>query len=234
MNWFRRLLSSLGIGKRRTGDDSDSGGATVQPTAENAPDATYEPLQGSDESVTEEVVEEPITENKEKTENMVTSSDMVALIASFEGLRLKAYLCQAGVPTIGYGSTYMKGKKVTLGMTCTKEEALEQFTLDLRKFEKDVTAAMSGVALLQRQFDAIVSFCYNCGTGGFRRSTLRKKIQANPYNYDGIAKEFSKWNKANGITSNGLKRRRSVEAAWYVYGRDYGNFIRDTMKWMYG
>lgn len=159
---------------------------------------------------------------------------MVSLIASFEGLRLKAYLCQAGVPTIGYGSTYLHGKKVTLGMTCTKEEALEQFTLDLAKFEKDVVASLGNTRLTQAQFDAIVSFCYNCGTGAFRRSSLRRKILANPSNYDGIKTEFSRWNKAGGVVSNGLKRRRSIEAAWYIYGPAYTKSVRDTLKWMYG
>lgn len=165
---------------------------------------------------------------------MTISSEMVSLIASFEGLRLKAYLCQAGVPTIGYGSTYLKGKKVTLGMTCTKEEALEQFSLDIAKFEKEVEASIGTTRLTQAQFDAIVSFCYNCGTGAFRRSTLRRKIIANPLNFDGIKAEFAKWNKAGGKVSNGLKRRRSVEAAWYIYGPEYAKSVRDTLKWLYG
>lgn len=165
---------------------------------------------------------------------MTTSSEMVSLIASFEGLRLKAYLCPAGVPTIGYGSTYLHGRKVTLGMTCTKEEALEQFTLDLAKFEKEVTASIGFTRLTQAQFDAIVSFCYNCGTGAFRRSTLKRKIVANPSNFEGIKKEFARWNKAGGIVQNGLKRRRSVEAAWYIYGPEYAKSVRDTVKWMYG
>lgn len=159
---------------------------------------------------------------------------MVSLIASFESLRLKAYLCQAGVQTIGYGSTYLKGRKVTLGMTCTKEEALEQFAQDLSKFERDVSASVGAARLTQQQFDALVSFCYNCGTGAFRRSTLRKKIIASPSNHEGIKAEFAKWNKAGGVVSNGLKRRRSVEAAWYIYGPGYKKVVGDTAKWMYG
>lgn len=159
---------------------------------------------------------------------------MVSLIASFEGLRLKAYLCQAGVPTIGYGSTYLHGKKVTLGMTCTKEEALEQFTQDLAKFERDVTASLGMTRLTQQQFDAVVSFCYNCGTGAFRRSTLKRKIVANPSNFDGIKAEFAKWNKAGGVVSKGLSRRRATEAAWYIYGPEYAKSVRDPSKWLYG
>lgn len=165
---------------------------------------------------------------------MTTSSEMVSLIASFEGLRLKAYLCQAGVPTIGYGSTYLHGKKVTLGMTCTKEEALDQFTQDLAKFERDVTASLGMTRLTQQQFDAVVSFCYNCGTGAFRRSTLKRKIVANPSNFDGIKAEFAKWNKAGGVVSKGLSRRRATEAAWYIYGPEYAKSVRDPLKWLYG
>lgn len=159
---------------------------------------------------------------------------MVSLIASFEGLRLKAYLCPAGVPTIGYGSTYLHGRKVTLGMTCTKEEALEQFTQDLAKFERDVTASLGMTRLTQQQFDAVVSFCYNCGTGAFRRSTLKRKIVANPSNFDGIKAEFAKWNKAGGVVSKGLSRRRATEAAWYIYGPEYAKSVRDPSKWLYG
>ena len=119
-------------------------------------------------------------------------------------------------------------------MTCTKEEALEQFVLDLEKFEKEIEASLPGTRLNQHQFDAIVSFCYNCGTGAFRKSTLRKKIIAYPGNNDGIKKEFSRWNKAGGVVSNGLKKRRSIEAAWYIFGPEYEKTIKNTVAWMYG
>ena len=96
----------------------------------------------------------------------------LALIKSFEGLRLKAYKCPAGVWTVGYGHT---GGDVKAGMIITEEEAEELLRQDLERFEEGVENLVE-VELNENQFCALVSLAYNIGLGNFKRSTLLKLI----------------------------------------------------------
>jgi lysozyme len=136
-------------------------------------------------------------------------------IAKHEGLRLKPYLCPAKIPTIGYGNTYYpNGKRVTLlDNPITKEQAFEMFKIIADRFGKRVDDLVTS-KINQNQFNALVSFCYNVGTGNFMKSTLLKKVNADPNDFD-IRLEFAKWNKAGGVKSNGLVNRRSEESALY-------------------
>jgi len=136
-------------------------------------------------------------------------------IAKHEGLRLKPYLCPAKIPTIGYGNTYYpNGKRVTLlDDPITKEQAFEMFKIIADRFGKRVDDLVTS-KINQNQFNALVSFCYNVGTGNFMKSTLLKKVNADPNDFD-IRLEFAKWNKAGGVKSNGLVNRRSEESALY-------------------
>lgn len=104
---------------------------------------------------------------------MQTSDKGIALIKGFEGLRLKAYKCSAGVWTIGYGHT----KGVKEGQTITEAEAETLLREDLRTFEVGVSSLVT-VFLHQCQFDALVSFAFNLGVGAIKGSTLLKKINA--------------------------------------------------------
>ena len=136
------------------------------------------------------------------------------LIKNYEGLRLTAYLCPAGVPTIGYGSTrYSNGKKVLLGEKLTGEKEATQLLLaTLSTYEDAVNKHLPN--LNQCQFDALVCFAYNLGTGALIKSTLLKKAKAN--NADpSILDEFLKWNKAGGKVLTGLTNRRREEANLY-------------------
>lgn len=142
---------------------------------------------------------------------MRTSADGLRLIKDFEGERLQAYLCPAGVWTIGYGHTDAAGPpKVVPGMVITKREAEDILRKDLIKYEAAVERAVT-VPLKPNQFDALVSFCYNIGPGAFSKSTLVKKL--NRGEYDAVPAELMKWNKANGKELPGLTRRRRAEAA---------------------
>ena len=132
------------------------------------------------------------------------------LIKSFEGLRLEAYLCPAGVWTIGYGHT----KGVKKGMKITKEKADELLMEDLQKFQKGVEKLTSKVELTDNQFSALVSFAFNLGLGNLENSTLLKKVNRNP-NDETIRNEFMKWIYAGGKPLEGLKRRRKHEADLY-------------------
>ena len=145
------------------------------------------------------------------------------MIMNFEGLSLKPYLCSAGVPTIGYGNTYYpNGKKVTLkDKPITKEYAIEIFKFIADLFAKDVNNLLK-TTVTQNQFNALVSFAYNVGSDidaddipeGLGDSTLLKKVNKNPNDLS-IMAEFLKWNKSNGKISNGLVKRRKLEAKLY-------------------
>ncbi len=137
------------------------------------------------------------------------------LIQDFEGLSLVPYLCSAKVSTIGYGSTfYPSSKKVTMqdqpiSLATAKwmlKETADKFAADVDKLIK--------ANLNQNQFNAIVSFAFNLGLTSLGRSTLLKKVNANP-NDPTIVAEFAKWNKAGGKVLNGLTKRRAKEAKLY-------------------
>ena len=137
------------------------------------------------------------------------------LIKRFEGLELKPYKCPAGIPTIGYGNTYYpSGSKVKLtDPVITKEKAEELLKFLLGSYEKSVDSFCRD-DINQNQFDALVSFAYNCGVNNLKSSTLLKKVNANPQDVT-IRNEFMKWNKANGRVLAGLTKRRQAEADLY-------------------
>jgi len=137
------------------------------------------------------------------------------LIKSFEGLKLSVYLCPALIPTVGYGNTYYpNGQKVKLtDPPITKEKAEELLKFLLVTYEKAVDSFCRD-DISQSQFDALVSFAYNLGTSALQKSTLIKKVNANPKDPT-IKAEFLKWNKANGKVLAGLTKRRQAEANLY-------------------
>ena len=139
---------------------------------------------------------------------MRTSRKGIEFIKAHEGLRLDAYLCPAGVPTIGYGHTY----NVKMGDRITEEQAEMLLIGDLIVAETEVNRY--GFDLTQNQFDALVSFVYNVGAGNFRSSTLLKRLKDNPNDPD-IANQFKRWVYGNGKVLPGLVRRRNEEAKLY-------------------
>ena len=131
------------------------------------------------------------------------------LIKSFEGLKLRAYLCPAKVWTIGFGST---GPHVTPGKVITEAQADELLQDDLDRFEAAVTRLVT-VPLTQNQYDALVSFAFNVGISALERSTLLKRVNAKLF--DQARAEFGKWNRGGGRVLAGLTRRRAAEAALF-------------------
>ena len=140
---------------------------------------------------------------------MKTGTKGIQLIKSFEGLRLHAYQCQAGVWTIGYGHT----KGVKKGDMITELKAETLLVIDLQNSEYTVNKLVKA-PLNQNQFDSLVSFVFNVGSGNFQKSTLLKKL--NKKDYAGAANEFQKWIYANKKVSNGLKRRREAEKRLFL------------------
>lgn len=137
------------------------------------------------------------------------------LIFKWEGLKLNPYLCSAGVPTIGVGSTmYANGTKVTLkDKKITKEQALELFNITVVKYENYVNGLVTS-DINQNQFDALVSWVYNLGPNSLRVSTLLKKVNKDPDDVS-IEGEFLKWCMAGGKRLEGLYKRRVDESKLY-------------------
>ena len=140
---------------------------------------------------------------------MKITNEGINLIKKFEGLRLEAYLCPAGVWTIGYGHT----KGVKKGRVITQLEADNLLKEDLSSFEKGVTSLIKS-NINQNQFDSLVSFAFNLGLANLKSSTLLKKVNTNSKDRT-IVDEFIKWIYAGGKPLEGLKRRRQAEA--YLY-----------------
>lgn len=140
---------------------------------------------------------------------MKLSQDGLDLIKSSEGCRLKAYRCQAGILTIGYGHT---GPGVFDGQEITQDEADTLLKLDLARFEAAVNRNMHTIS--QCQFDACVSLCYNIGEGAFAKSSVVRLH--NEGKSGDAAQAFMLWNKAAGKVSRGLQTRRAKESALYL------------------
>ncbi|HQB09116.1 MAG TPA: lysozyme [bacterium] len=126
------------------------------------------------------------------------------LIKEFEGLRLTAYLCPAGVWTIGYGHT----KGVKRGMKIDQAQADRLLDIDLIDVARSIRQLVK-VNINDNQAQALVSFVFNIGYGAFEKSTLLRKI--NNRDFLAASLEFRKWVYAKGIKLPGLVRRRSVE-----------------------
>jgi lysozyme len=137
------------------------------------------------------------------------------LIRKFERCKLKAYKNFPGEPwTIGWGNTYYEdGSKVQQGDVITQDRADMLFNLVVKKFIKKVDELVTSVVSTS-QFDSLVSFAYNCGTGALAKSTLLKKVNADPSD-PSIRNEFMKWNKVNKQPVDGLTFRRTLEADHY-------------------
>lgn len=153
---------------------------------------------------------------------MTPSKACYDLIKQFEGFRSKAYLCPAGILTIGYGHT---GVDVLPGMRISEAQADELLRKDVARFAAMVAKALTA-KVSQGQFDALVSFCFNTGPGkagvkdglislknGNPSSLLRK---TNAGDKLGAAAEFDKWTKANGQELRGLVARRDAEQRLYL------------------
>lgn len=131
------------------------------------------------------------------------------LIKRYEGCRLESYRDVVGVWTIGYGHT----QGVYAGQKITQREADRLLEQDVNNFAKKVSLLV-GESVNQNQFDALVSFAYNCGIGNLTKSTLLKKVLSNP-NDTTIKDEFLKWKYAGGKVVQGLLNRRTSEAELY-------------------
>lgn len=138
-----------------------------------------------------------------------------AMCRRFEGLRIRPYLCSAGVATIGYGSTfYEDGTRVTLRdppITTERAEQLLQHMLRVEFLPK--TMSLCPGADTPERVAALCDFAFNLGAGNLRSSTLRKRV--NSGDWDDAVVQIKKWDKAGGKRLRGLTIRREAEAALF-------------------
>lgn len=143
---------------------------------------------------------------------MKISKNGIDFIHQFEGLRLKAYkvLESEKYYTIGWGHY---GSDVKFGQTISRQKADDLFDKDIDRFQKAVNMFVK-VDINQNQYDALVSFAYNVGTGALQTSTLLEKL--NKGDYEGASKEFARWNKSGGKVLAGLTKRREKERQLFM------------------
>ena len=148
---------------------------------------------------------------------MKTSNNGINLIKKYEGCRLTAYkaLPTEVFYTIGYGHY---GADVKRGMTITQQQAEEYLKRDLKKFENVVDRC--NLSLNQNQFDALVSFAYNCGGANLERLIKNRTLSQ-------IADAMLLYNKANGKTIAGLMKRREDERKLFLSGYNSSSVSND-------
>ena len=134
------------------------------------------------------------------------------LICRFEGFSPVIYICPAGYPTIGYGHLITEANKERFLDGVDEDEALELLRSDVGKAERAVLRLIA-VPLTLGQFDALVSFTFNLGSGALQRSTLRRKV--NRQEHDDVPAELMKWVWAGGRKLKGLVKRRNSESLVY-------------------
>ena len=151
-----------------------------------------------------------ISEGEKSTESMTVSEKCVELVAKYEGCSLEAYRCPAGVWTIGYGHT----AGVEPGDTLPSEEAAKNLLRqDLKKYAASVNHCVEkgliAFPLNQNQFDALTSFCYNCGAGNLQKLVKERSAEE-------VAEKLTSYNKGGGRVLAGLTRRREEEKALFL------------------
>ena len=144
--------------------------------------------------------------NRVMLASLSLSAAALVSIAVHEGYSDKAYIPVPGdVPTIGFGDTH----NVKLGDRTDPVRALIKLSEHTENFQKDLKRCIGDVPLYQHEWDAIVAWAYNVGTGAACRSTLVKKLQAR--DYGGACKELLRWDRFNGKPLRGLTIRRQQE-----------------------
>jgi|GEM_PF-3200652 len=158
----------------------------------------------------ENVLEHFIETRTPKEAEMIASNNCKDLIKDAEGYRSEAYKCDSGQYTVGWG--HRRG--VEANEVITEEQAEIYLQEDINEAIKYIYAYVK-VPLTQGQFDALVSFVFNCGAGNFKESTLLRLV--NEGNYEAAANEFPRWvygtDPATGekVPLSGLERRRAAE-----------------------
>lgn len=146
---------------------------------------------------------------------MTPSKVCLDLVKASEGCILHAYKDSAGVWTIGWGCIcYRNGDRVKEGDKITQEVADDLLAWQVGLKVAGVNNLLNPYKVNQNQFDALVDFAYNVGIGGLEKSTLLKRVRADPADPT-IRDAFAMWNKAGGKVLDALVKRRRAEADLY-------------------
>lgn len=163
---------------------------------------------------------------------MKTSETGLSLIKKFEGLRLSSYYCPSNVLSVGYGRT---GTGVYEGMTITEAQADLFLLEDVVRFEEAINTLVE-VDLNQNEFDALVSFAFNCGVSALKESSLLRRLNAGEEKGSVFREELPRWvNGSNGLLP-GLIMRRSAELELAIASEDDldSTFIENAVKYYRG
>ena len=143
----------------------------------------------------------------------------INLIKSFENLKLEAYPCPAGVPTIGWGTTKIEGKSIQMGMVITAQQAEEYFQSDLRKAEKIVSTLVTK-PLSNNEFAALCSMVQNIGPSCLIQTKSQMARYLESEDYLPAADQILRWDKATvdgaKVALPGLGRRRRAERLLFL------------------
>ena len=135
-------------------------------------------------------------------------TELYDLVKQFEGCKLTAYKCPAGIWTCGWGST---GPDINERTVWTQEQADNRMRYDCQKFIDGVLKISPILKDHPKRLAAIADFAYNLGLDAYKNSTLRKRVNAGQWVM--VISEIKRWNKDNGKVLLGLIRRREAEAA---------------------
>lgn len=138
--------------------------------------------------------------------SVTLSASALVGIAIHEGYRESAYIPIVGdVPTLGFGDTH----NVKMGDKTDPIRALVRLSEHTESFQRDLKKCIGDVPMYQYEWDAVVSWAYNVGTGAACKSTLVKHLKMR--DYPAACAELLKWNKFNGKELKGLTVRRQQE-----------------------
>jgi lysozyme len=145
---------------------------------------------------------------------MKASQACLKMLAHHEGVKTRPYKCPAGLWTVGVGHLIGDGKSLpdSWNRTFTLEEVYAILAKDVERFERGVERLIT-IPLRQCEFDAIISFAFNLGTGCLQRSSVRSAL--NRGNKETAIESLLKYNKAGGKVLKGLDNRRKDEAAMF-------------------
>ena len=147
---------------------------------------------------------------------MNLSDEGVDFISKFEGFSSTIYSDMVGIKTIGFGHVMRPGEDFN---NITREQGLDLLKHDANSFSGSIIKLVE-VDLEQYEFDALVSFVYNVGSGNFSQSTMLKLL--NQGNKRDAADQFPRWDRAGGVAVPGILRRRNAERQLFLTG-DYEN-----------
>lgn len=179
-------------------------------TAETAAQAGTQPAKASGAQTFAAAAAAPTAQGSDGQNPSAVSDRGVALVAKYEGCRLAAYKCPAGIWTIGYGHTAGVKPGDTLP---SKEQAMALLKTDLAKYAAGVSNCVKKglitFPLNQNQFDALTSFCYNCGAGSLQKLVSGRSAAE-------VADKLLAYNKGGGKVLPGLTKRREEERALFL------------------